>query len=216
MDYSPVRVRISHQPRIVSHFSCGAASAVATKLVLQDYPTREIVILNAFIVEEHEDNQRFKADCQRWFDHPIVTVRDEIYGASVHEVWRRHQWIIGHNFAKCSVALKKDVLNLHTLPNDIFVLGYTADEEARLDRFLDANNGRRVLTPLIDYRLTKADCLALVEKAGITLPAMYQLGFNNNNCIGCCKGGEGYMNRVRDIFGVHWTGSVYVPRQAHE
>jgi hypothetical protein len=29
---------------------------------------------------------------------------------------------------------------------------------------------------------------------------MYQLGFNNANCIGCPKGGKGYWNRVRVHF----------------
>jgi hypothetical protein len=26
---------------------------------------------------------------------------------------------------------------------------------------------------------------------------MYRLGFNNNNCIGCPKGGAGYWNMIR-------------------
>ena len=29
---------------------------------------------------------------------------------------------------------------------------------------------------------------------------MYLLGFNNNNCLGCCKGGKGYWNKVRRHF----------------
>ncbi len=40
----------------------------------------------------------------------------------------------------------------------------------------------------------------MVERAGIELPMMYRLGFNNANCIGCCRGGEGYWNKVRDVF----------------
>ncbi len=40
----------------------------------------------------------------------------------------------------------------------------------------------------------------MVERAGIELPMMYRLGFNNANCIGCCKGGEGYWNKVREVF----------------
>ena len=45
--------------RMVCQFSCGAASAVATKLILAAYPAEEVVIVNAFIKEEHEDNRRF-------------------------------------------------------------------------------------------------------------------------------------------------------------
>src|SRR6185369_1626302 len=75
--------------RIVCHFSCGAASAVATKLILGEYDPSRVVIFNAFLVEEHTDNRRFLADCERWFNHPITVLRDQKYGASVHEVWRR-------------------------------------------------------------------------------------------------------------------------------
>jgi hypothetical protein len=29
---------------------------------------------------------------------------------------------------------------------------------------------------------------------------MYQLGYSNNNCIGCVKGGMGYWNKIRQDF----------------
>ena len=29
---------------------------------------------------------------------------------------------------------------------------------------------------------------------------MYKLGYNNNNCIGCVKGGIGYWNKIRVDF----------------
>jgi hypothetical protein len=29
---------------------------------------------------------------------------------------------------------------------------------------------------------------------------MYELGFHNNNCIGCVKGGKGYWNHVKKHF----------------
>jgi hypothetical protein len=29
---------------------------------------------------------------------------------------------------------------------------------------------------------------------------MYDLGYNNNNCIGCVKGGAGYWNKIRVDF----------------
>lgn len=186
--------------RIVSNFSCGAASAVATKIALSEYVGREILILNAFIEEEHPDNQRFLADCERWFGHPIMQVRDERYGASTFGVFTKKRFITGLGGAPCSKALKRDVLNAHHRPTDIIVLGYTAEEEHRLERFIAANNGVKTLTPLIDRGLRKTDCLAMIERAGIALPAMYQLGYQNNNCIGCVKGGLGYWNKIRRDF----------------
>jgi hypothetical protein len=186
--------------RIVSHFSCGAASAVATKLVLAEYPADQVLILNAYIKEEHPDNQRFLRECEAWFGHKIIQVRDEKYGASCREAWRRKRFIKNRWGAACSKALKRDVLESYSIESDVFVLGYTADEVHRLDRFIDANNGRKVITPLIDRGLTKSDCLAMLDRSGIAMPEMYRLGFNNNNCIGCCKGGMGYWNHVRRVF----------------
>lgn len=183
--------------RIVSNFSCGAASAVATKLALQQYQGREFVIMNAFIEEEHPDNQRFLRQCEEWFGHPILQLRDEKYGASTFGVFRKKRFIAGLGGAPCSKALKKDVLQAHQRPDDTIVVGYTAEEEHRIDRFLDANNGVKAVFPLIERGLMKADCLALLERARISLPIMYYQGYDHNNCIGCVKGGLGYWNKIR-------------------
>lgn len=48
--------------------------------------------------------------------------------------------------------------------------------------------------------MNKQECLAIIERAGIELPAMYKLGYHNNNCIGCVKGGLGYWNKIRTDF----------------
>lgn len=190
----------SRMSRIVCQFSCGAASAVATKLVLSEYDRGRVVIVNAFIKEEDSDNRRFLADCEKWFSHPITVLRNDKYEASTHEVWRQRRYIKGQYGAPCSKELKRDLLNDWALPTDIYVLGYTIEEADRVEQFVDANNGREILTPLIERNLGKADCLAMIERAGIELPRMYRLGFHNANCIGCPKGGAGYWNKVRDVF----------------
>ncbi|WP_256544209.1 hypothetical protein [Pseudomonas sp. HMSC08G10] len=51
--------------RIVCQFSCGDASAVATKLALAEYgSTHDVQIINAFLANEYEDNRRFAQDCE--------------------------------------------------------------------------------------------------------------------------------------------------------
>jgi len=40
----------------------------------------------------------------------------------------------------------------------------------------------------------------MVARAGIEIPKMYQLGYKNNNCIGCPKGQSGYWNKIRVDF----------------
>jgi len=185
--------------RLVCRFSCGAASAVATKLMLAESPD-SVVIINAFVQEEHEDNRRFLADCERWFGRSITVLRDEKYGASTHEVWKKKRYMAGHNGAPCSKALKRDLLESFRQPGDITVLGFTVEESKRLTRFFDADSDSLPCAPLIERGLTKSDCLAIIERAGIELPAMYRLGYHNANCIGCVKGGEGYWNKIRRDF----------------
>lgn len=187
--------------RIVCQFSCGAASAVATKMVLAQYgATHDVQVVNAFLLEEHEDNRRFAADCAAWFGRPINVLRDERDGASVVRVFRRKQFMMGPKGAPCSRALKRDLLDRWKQPGDVMVLGFTAEEADRLEDFRDRNPDRPVMAPLIDSGLGKDDCKAMVERAGIVLPLMYRLGYDNANCIGCVKGGEGYWRAIREDF----------------
>lgn len=187
--------------RIVVHFSCGAASAVASKLVLGDYGfSHEVVLVNALLKEEHKDNRRFLADCEQWLGQPIIVLEDKKYGASVREVFRRVRYLKGLRGSPCRRELKGNVLNAFSRPGDTNVLGYTLEEEDRLDKYLAANPGVRVLNPLIDRGLTKADCLAMLKRAGLQLPVMYGMGYHNANCIGCVKGGAGYWNKIRRDF----------------
>lgn len=188
--------------RIVCQFSCGAASAVATKLVLAQHPDAEII--NAYVKEEHPDNRRFLADCEAWFGRSVTVLRDEKYGASIIEVFRRKQYMKGPSGAPCTMNLKRKLLDGWKQPGDVMVFGYTAEESDRLDDFRERNPDRPVLAPLIDAGLGKEDCKAMVLRAGIRLPFMYELGYDNANCIGCVKGGEGYWRAIREDFPVEF------------
>lgn len=190
----------SRYRRRLIQFSCGAASAVAAKLTIAKHGHAGVVVIRAFVEEEHEDNGRFSSDVQAWLAHPITIIRDEKYGASVMEVWRRERYIKGPNGASCARAVKRKPLAAFTVVGDILVVGFTAEEENRAEDIRANNPGQSFEFPLIDASLGKSDCLAMVERTGIKLPEMYLLGFNNNNCIGCPKGGDGYWDRVRTHF----------------
>lgn len=200
--------------RIVCQFSCGAASAVATKLAIAQHGNVQIV--NAFLMEEHADNRRFAADCETWFAQPITTLRDEKYGSSVINVFRRRQYMKGPKGAPCSRALKRDILDSWALPGDVMVFGYTAEEADRLEDFRERNPERPVLAPLIDAGLGKEDCKAMIQRAGIELPMMYRLGYDNANCIGCVKGGEGYWRAIREDFPVQFEANCLVQDEIGE
>jgi hypothetical protein len=70
-----------------------------------------------------------------------------------------------------------------------------------------------MLTPLIERGITKDDALHLVERAGIELPVLYRLGYRNNNCIGCVKGGMGYWNKVRVDFPEEFARMAQLERE---
>lgn len=185
--------------RIVCQYSCGAASAVATKIALAQYGDR-CAIVNAFLQNEHSDNRRFLIDCERWFGREITVLRDVKYGADVVEVFRRTRYIKGRSGASCTTRLKRELLRTFEQADDVLVLGYTADEQWRLDDWLDRHPDRPIVAPLIERGLTKTDCKTMVERAGITLPFMYLQGYENANCIACVKGGAGYFRAIREDY----------------
>lgn len=185
--------------RIVAQFSCGAASAVAARLVLAEKPA-ELLIINARIVEEGEDNRRFAADCERWFQRPITVMQNDKFGASTYAVWKQKRYLKGLRGAPCSSELKRKVLDAVKRPDDVLVFGYTAEEQDRFEDFVERNPQLNCRAPLIEKGVGKSDCLAMVERAGIQLPQAYRDGFNNANCPDCPKGGEGHWNRVRKVY----------------
>ena len=186
-------------PRIVCRFSCGAASAVATKLTLGKYGYECVEITYCDPGSEHPDNKRFLADCERWFGKSVTILKSGKY-ADTWAVWEDARFITSKDGAPCTGALKRGPWIAIERPTDILVLGYTCEEQDRADSLRKQNFERTIETPLIERGLTKADCLSMIERAGIELPAMYRLGYHNNNCIGCPKGGMGYWNKIRRDF----------------
>jgi hypothetical protein len=186
--------------RIVCWFSCGAASAVATKLAIADNAGKlPLVIAYTEVLEEHPDNKRFFADCEKWFGQEIIVLGNDRYKRSIFETFKTSAMNIKGS-APCTQKLKKQVRIKFEQVNDRQVFGYTVEEQQRYDRFIDVNNDVDIWVPLIEKGLTKEDCLGMLSNAGIELPTMYKLGYHNNNCIGCVKGGMGYWNKIKVDF----------------
>ena len=180
--------------RTVAWFSAGAASAVAAKLTIATAPD-DLHIVYCDTGSEHADNARFLEECEDWFNHPIEIIRSDKY-EDTWDVWERTRYLVGPAGARCTGELKKKPRYAY----DTQVYGYTVEETHRADRFRQQNPGITLVTPLIDHGLTKADCLAMIDRAGIEIPAMYRLGFDNNNCLGCPKGGMAYWQHIRKHF----------------
>ena len=74
--------------RVMSWFSCGAASAVATKLAIANIkPTQYLEIAYCEVREEHPDNMRFLRDCEKWFGMPVHILGNDTFDRSTDNVF---------------------------------------------------------------------------------------------------------------------------------
>jgi hypothetical protein len=176
--------------RRVRWFSEGAASAVATMLDIRRHGYEAGPIVVCSTGAEDEDNARFRRACEQWFGGPATVIRSAKY-ESTWDVWEKRGYMAGINGAVCTGELKFVPRLNFQLPSDIHIFGYTADRSdvARAKRLREEYPLLNVETPLIDAGISKANCLALIEGAGIELPRTYAMGFPNANCLqsGCCK-----------------------------
>lgn len=200
--------------RLLCWFSCGAASAVAAKMAIAMHKGPEPVeVLYCELANEHPDNERFRGDVEKWLGHPIKGLRSAEYPTmDIYHVFKREQYISGIAGATCTKHLKREVRMAYESPSDIHVFGYTVDEGSRISQFERENPNMRLQWVLRDLGITKQDCYAVVKDAGIELPAMYRMGYNNN-CIGCVKGGAGYWNKIRRDFPDHFQKAALESRR---
>jgi len=187
--------------RVVVWFSCGSTSAVATKLTLAKYNGKlPVDIVYTDPGGEHRDNERFLKECEQWFGHKVTILRSKKY-TDIWDVFEKTRYLAGVMGARCTTEMKKVLRQKYQKPwQDIQVFGFDAGETKRAEKFRANNPEVHLETPLIDKGLTKGDCLAMLQRAGIELPVMYKMGYRNNNCIGCVKGQAGYWNKIRVDF----------------
>lgn len=187
-------------PRIIVWFSCGAASAVAAKVALDRFKGEDIEVIYCDTLKyEHPDNTRFLADVEKWIQRPIKIMKNNNY-TDIMDCFRKLRFIVGPHGAPCTRLMKKQVRLDYASPLDVHVFGMTAEEHGRIDQMGRDNPQMWNEWVLRDARITKQDCYRIVQEAGIKLPEMYRLGYKNNNCIGCVKGGTGYWNKIRQDF----------------
>jgi hypothetical protein len=188
------------ESRVICWFSCGAASAAAAKMTVDKYGDRALVIYCDTMVSEHSDNERFFHDVQKWIGKPITVIRSLEY-ASVDDVFEKRKYMSGIHGAACTVGMKKVPRFEFQEPDDIHIFGFTVEEEGRIVKFEKENPELHLEWILRDNGVTKKHCLEALEIDGIAIPAMYLLGYKNNNCKGCVKAtSPKYWNMVRRHF----------------
>jgi hypothetical protein len=177
----------------VSWFSAGVSSAVATKL---SHP-HEIIYIH--INDQHPDTLRFVDDCEKWLGQKITRLQHSL--KTVEDACRRAGCVTMFHMAPCTKYLKKETRQIWEKQNPgrhTYIWGYDQNETGRMERLLSAMPEYDHEFPLKD--LSKENAHALLAAAGIARPKMYDLGYPNNNCVGCLKGYRGYWNKIRKDF----------------
>jgi hypothetical protein len=130
-----------------------------------------------------------------------VVLFDREY-ADIWQVFEAKRFLVSHQGAPCTAEMKRKPGDAVWEWGDTEIFGYTIEERHRVRHWKKQNFERIIECPLIDRNLTKQDCFGMLDRVGIELPAMYQLGFRNNNCIGCVKARDNldYWKRVRKHF----------------
>lgn len=174
--------------RTIMWWSTGAASAVAAHLLLRQEP--DAIVARCETNNEDEDNYRFETEVERWLGKSITILKSDKY-ESVPDVWEKRKYMAGPDGAPCTLFMKVMPRLAFQRPTDVHVFGYTADaaDVVRFRKLCRTYFELVIRAPLIEQGITKAATLAMVERAGLSLPRSYSLGFPNANCLrtGCVK-----------------------------
>jgi hypothetical protein len=183
----------------VMWFSAGVSSAVATWL-MRDRIDRLIYI---HIDDQEEDTLRFVDDCERWWGRKVERLQSPL--KCVENACRFRCYVNGPRGAACTRMLKREVRKDWESQTTFFnhwryVWGMDATETTRADERRDEMPQHEHAFPLIEHGIDKKEAHGILARAGVRRPRMYDLGFPNNNCRGCLKGGKGYWNLIRQVW----------------
>lgn len=189
-------------------FSNGAASAVALQETLLRYGNIAVIrAVNNPVIEEDEDNIRFRNDVEKWLSIKIESAINSKYPlCSAVDVWDKRGGMSFPHGAPCTIELKKEARYQWEIDNhaDWHVLGFTSEEKNRFNNFIIGERSN-LLPILIEKNISKQDCYDRIKSAGIELPRVYSeksrfgSGYPNANCIGCVKAtSPTYWNHVRE------------------
>jgi len=188
------------QPKTVCWLSGGVSSFIA------GYLMRDAIddFIYIHIDDQHPDTLRFNADCEKALGKPIKTLQSPFY-SNVADVIKARRYVNGPYGAPCTsilkIAVRKAWETQNMLNYDIaYVWGFDCTEPHRIERIKERYPEFIHYFPLRKHSLSKHDVHGILERLNIARPAMYDMGYNNNNCIGCVKGGMGYWNKIRIDF----------------
>ena len=183
-------------PLNVSWFSAGVSSAVATKLCIDEIDR----IIYTHIDNQEADTMRFIRDCEAWFGKPVEILQSPY--KNVETAILQMRFINSPHGPACSRVLKRRLRQEWEMEQErplVYFWGLDASEkELKRARNLPKSMPKQEHRfPLIEHGICKEQAHQMLAAAGIRRPRMYDLGYHNNNCVGCVRGGAGYWNRIR-------------------
>lgn len=181
----------------VCWFSTGISSFVACYLA-QDVDE----IIYTHVANQHPDSLRFLHDCEELLGRKITILQSDVY-KDVDDVIEKTRCIKFPHHTPCTKALKRDVRKKweeEHPDHHIYVWGFDRNEIRRAERIQEAMSDYEHEFPLIEHNMTKEDAHGFANRLGLKRPVMYDMGYSNNNCIGCPNGGAGYWNKIRVDF----------------
>ena len=200
----------------IAWWSGGITSAVACRLALEKYENVRLIYIH--IDSHHPDTLRFKKDCEKWYGKEIETWQSAKY-KDQFDVIKKTKYVNGAAGARCTKELKKEVRarieKEINWSHQIWGFEFEKSQINRAIRFQEQYPNISSLFPLIENKLSKNECVGIVQGAGIEIPEMYRMGYANNNCIGCVKGGAGYWNKIRKDFPDKFNEMAMVEREVN-
>jgi len=183
--------------KTVAWFSGGVSSFVSI------WQSRNILdeIIYIDIDDQHHDTYRFLTDCEKVLGGTITRLKSPY--KNVDNVIRTFKYVNGVAGARCTDVLKRRVRKEWEYSQEDklrYVWGYDFKERKRINEMIKQNPMQDHIFPLFEKRQEKPNAHFILESLGIKRPEMYDMGYPNNNCIGCVKGGMGYWNKIRADF----------------
>lgn len=185
----------------VAWISAGVSSFIAAYLCCAEIDK----FLYIDVADQHPDSMRFVRDCEPLLGKPIEVLRSNEY-ANVEQAILAFGGFYNRRtgFAPCTGWLKKRVRKeweqQHADCAITYYWGMDINETRRAKAIKEGMPEFTHRFPLIENELTKQEAHGICEAIGVKRPLMYNLGYNNNNCVGCVKGGIGYWNKIRVDF----------------
>lgn len=181
--------------RHVVLFSGGEGSFWAAKRVAAEHGIENLILLFTDVKREHPDTYRFLREAAANVGGELVTIAD---GRTPWELFRDERFIGNMRVDKCSEHLKRNLTRRwvedHFASDEaVFYLGIDWTESHRYERARAKWEPYVLKAPLCEppYQLKPQRLDAMETQEGIRRPALYDYGFQHNNCFGgCVKGGQ--------------------------